>query len=340
MPKSKNRDINLALQAGGAHGAFAWGVVDYFLETGELNFNSICATSIGSMMAGVFAYNHGKYKGDREKIREGLYNFWLDVSKTSLTPAGSSGGLFSKQLRQMTYSIMDVISHIMSPYQFNPYNIIPLKSIVEKHINFEELASFKDIKLFITATNVRTGKIKIFSNNEINLDVILASSALPYWFQAVKIEDDYYWNGAFTGNPALFPLFYEKDTSSDILLIHINPMIRSKLPTNPGEIMNRMNEITFNSSLVAEYRAVAFVNKILNEGWLKDEYKNKLRHMHMHAIRADSALESFDVANKYDTSWENISRLKYLGRKEAENWEKANLNMVGKNSTTNLDKLL
>jgi NTE family protein len=340
MAEKKKKTINLALQGGGAHGAFAWGVIDYFLESGVLDFSGICATSAGSMNATVFAYNHAKYKGDREKIREGLHNFWQDISKSTFLSSDHGNGLFSKHLRNMNYSVMDIMSHIMSPYQFNPANLNMLRDILQKNVDFEELNKFKDVKLFISATNVRTGKVKVFSTEEICINVVMASACLPYLFQAVKVGDDYYWDGGFTGNPAIFPLFYEKNCSNDVLVVHINPIVRSKLPTEPGEIMNRMNEITFNSSLISEYRAIAFVNKMLNEGWLKDEYKDKVRHIRMHAIRADLALQGFDVSNKFDTHWENLSHLKSLGRIEAKKWVESCLDMVGKHSTVDLEKFV
>lgn len=343
MGNNKERKkVNLALQGGGAHGAFTWGALDYLLEHNLLEFPALCATSAGTMNATIFAYNHAKHHGDYEKIREGLHNFWFDISKTRpiQNPWSMLGLKGYGMISKLNFSILDVFSHIMSPYQFNPYNVNILREIVESNVDFEELKRKQDVKLFISATNVRTGKLRVFTNEDISIDVVMASACLPYLFQAVKVKDDYYWDGGYVGNPALFPLFYDKNCAQDILIVHINPVIRSKLPIESGEIMNRINEITFNSSLISEYRAVAFVNKMLNEDWIKKEHREKLRHVHLHAIRADLALQAFDISTKFNTSWEFLEYLKLLGRIEARKWAEKNLGFIGKKTTVELDHFL
>lgn len=331
----EQKKIHLALQGGGSHGAFTWGILDKILEDGRLDIEGICATSAGSLNASVFAY--GRLKGGNEGARTALHDFWLSVSKAGGSDFNDNSTPFDTMLRYCKLSMFDNLSHIISPYQFNPYNYNKLKDILNDQVDFTELKNCPNTSLFISATSVRTGKIRVFSTPELSTDVIMASSCLPYMFQAVKIGDEHYWDGGYSGNPAIFPLFYHSDTR-DVLVLHINPMTRNKLPTNANEIMNRINEITFNCSLLHEFRAVAFVNKILEEGWIKDEYRSNLKEILVHSIRADLALHDFDVSSKFDTHWHFLNHLKDLGRIEAANWLKENFDSVGKKSTVDLHK--
>ena len=328
------KNVNLALQGGGAHGAFAWGILDKILEDGRLNIDGLCATSAGSLNASVFSY--GRLKGGNDGARHALYDFWQDVSKARVhysdipTP-------FDNIFLYWNLSIFDTFSRIFSPYQFNPFNVNILRDILIKHVKFDELKAANSTNLFISATTVRTGKVRIFNSCEISLDVVMASACLPYLFQAVKVGDEYYWDGGYTGNPAIFPLFY-KGTTKDVIVVHINPIIRSKLPTNSNEIMNRINEITFNSSLLHEFRAVAFVNKILEKGWIKDEYRHNLREILVHSIRADESLHDFNVSSKFDTHWNFLISLRDLGRIKAKEWLDENFDAIGERSTVDLHK--
>ena len=331
---SVKKKIHIALQGGGAHGAFTWGILDKILEDGRLEIDGLCSTSAGSLNAAVYSY--GKLKGGAEGARKALHDFWQDVSQLSHSSTEVPTP-FDNFIRYYGLSVFDNLSHIISPYQFNPLNYNLLKDVLGKHVDFEELKKDKATNLFISTTTVRTGKVRIFETSELSLDVIMASACLPYLYQAVKIGDEYYWDGGYMGNPAIFPLFYHGDTN-DVVVVHINPMTRSKLPTNANEIMNRINEITFNSSLLHEFRAVAFVNKILEEGWIKDEFKHNLRHILIHSIRANEALHDFDVSSKFDTHWHFLTSLRDLGRIEATNWLNDNFDNIGKKSTVDLHK--
>ncbi|WP_039457566.1 patatin-like phospholipase family protein [Candidatus Jidaibacter acanthamoebae] len=333
--EKKQKIVHMALQGGGAHGAFAWGVLDKILEDGRLSIDGMCATSAGSMNAVVYAY--GKMKGGREGAREALHNFWYNISQSVGSLAPKFPPFFNDILKKWTFNLFDAMSHVVSPYQFNPNNINIIRDVLERTVNFEEMKSCNCTKLFISATNVRTGKVKVFDNKELSLDVVLASACLPYLFHSVKIKDEYYWDGGYIGNPAIFPLFYE-GTTRDVIIIHINPIVRSKLPTEASEIMNRINEITFNASLLHEFRAIAFVNKLIEEGWIKDEYQHKLRNILMHSIRADEALHDFDISTKFDASWVSLTNLRDLGRIEAKNWLEKNFDKIGKKSSVNLKK--
>jgi NTE family protein len=187
-------------------------------------------------------------------------------------------------------------------------------------------------KLFLSTTNVRTGKVRVFRTEEITSDVVMASACLPMLFQAVKIGNDHFWDGGYMGNPALFPLFYHTQ-SRDLLVVHINPIEREELPTTAADIMNRLNEITFNSSLLKEMRAIAFVTKLIEEDWLQEEHKGKLKQLIMHSIRAEGVLSDLSVASKFNTDWHFLLYLRDLGRDEAGKWLKHNFASIGKRST-------
>src|SRR5690606_6144510 len=184
----------------------------------------------------------------------------------------------------VSFSLFETFTNAFSPYQFNPANINPLRKVLEKTIEAEKIGACDSVKLFITATNVRTGAARVFENENVTIDAILASACLPDLFQAVEIDGHAYWDGGYTGNPALWPL-YNGTTTRDICVVHINPIERPEIPKTPYDITNRMNEITFNAALLGEMRAIAFVRKLINEDWLKDEYKKKLKDIFVHAIR-------------------------------------------------------
>jgi NTE family protein len=341
--KRNAKTINLAIQGGGAHGAYAWGVLDRLLEDGRIKIEGISATSAGSMNAVVTAY--GNMTGGRGGARAALYNFWKKIS--------DMGAIYSplKQTpweyfqshwngnwnmdQSVTYQMFDMFTRMLSPYQFNPFNFNPLRKVLEASVNFNELEKCQTTKLFLSATNVRTGKVRVFRTEEITTDVVMASACLPMLFQAVKIGEGHYWDGGYMGNPALFPLFYHT-RSRDLLVIHINPIERKELPISSVDIMNRLNEITFNSSLLKEMRAIAFVTKLIEENWLKEEHKDKLKHLIMHAIRSEGVLSDLSVASKFNTDWQFLLYLRELGRDEAEKWLKQNFVSLGKRSTIDI----
>jgi NTE family protein len=182
---------------------------------------------------------------------------------------------------------------------------------------------------------VRTGKVRVFNTAEITADVVMASACLPFLFHAVQIGDDHYWDGGYMGNPSLHPFFYHTETR-DVLVIHINPVERDEVPTRSAEILNRLNEITFNASLFSEMRAVAFVTKLIEEDWLKAEFKNKLKHVLIHSIRADGVLCDLSVASKFNTDWHFLLYLRDLGREIAEQWLATNFASIGERSTVDL----
>ena len=336
------KKMNLALQGGGAHGALAWGVLDKLLEDGRITFDSVSATSAGAMNAAVLA--QGLVTGGNDGAREALGKFWKMISEAGklyspmkTTPLESLFGI--KMENSMSYFMMDLMSKMLSPYQLNPFNFNPLRDILEKNVDFDTIKYSKKLKVFISATNVKTGKIKVFENKDMSLDVVMASACLPFMFQAVKVEEDYFWDGGYMGNPAIFPLIYNSKCA-DILIIHINPIYREQVPESAADILNRMNEISFNSSLMREMRAIAFVSKLLDNGWIKDEYKKNMKRLFIHAVRADVTMQSFSVASKMNTEWGFIKQLYEEGRRQGAVWLKQNFAHVGKRTSIDIDEYL
>ena len=324
--------VNLALQGGGAHGAFAWGVLDRLLEDERIAFQGISATSAGAMNATVLAY--GLAVGGREGARRALANFWRRIAH-----AASMGPLQPIFLDRITsnrsletspaFVFFDLLTRLFSPYQLNPLNYNPLRHVLIDTVDFEALRAARcPVKLFLSATNVRTGKIRVFSNDEIGPDAVLASGCLPFIFQAVEIDGESYWDGGYMGNPAIFPLIYNCD-SRDVVIVHINPIERKALPKTAGEILNRINEISFNSSLMREMRAIAFVTKLFDDGKIND---NSMKRMLIHAIEAEDVMSELSVASKLNPDWEQLTHLKEVGRERGEAWLAAHFDQIGRDS--------
>jgi NTE family protein len=337
------KTINVAIQGGGAHGAYSWGVIDALLEDGRIDIEGISGTSAGSMNGVVLAY--GNMLGGSEGARQALHDFWQKISKAGAIysplkqmPWEYSTNYLTKNWNldnSLSYQWFNIVSGMLSPYQFNPYNINPLRKILEEAVDFTVLKQCQTTKLFIATTKVRTGKVRVFRTEEITADVVMASACLPMLFQAVKIGDDYYWDGGYMGNPALFPLFHHT-ASHDILILHINPIERDELPRSAADIMNRVNEISFNSSLLKEMRAIAFVTRLIEEQWLKEEYQGRLKKLFMHSLRADDTLSHLSVASKFNTDWRFLLYLRDLGREATRDWLEQNFASIGERSTVDL----
>jgi NTE family protein len=341
--KQEQKTINLALQGGGSHGAFAWGVIDQIIEDGRLNIEGLCATSAGTMNACAYAY--GKFTGGPEKAREVLHDFWWNIHKAGqqYSPikrlpwenrafAGSNPWAGDSSLG---FFLFDVMTRFFSPYQFNPYDFNPLRDVLSRTVDFETLRKCDCTKLFISATHVKTGKVRVFNASEMTLDVAMASACLPYLFKAVEVEGEHYWDGGYMGNPALFPLFYETGTR-DLMIVHINPIERKDVPDTAHEIMNRVNEISFNSSLISEIRAIAFVKKLLENNMLRDEYCGNFKNILVHAIRADEIMKDYSVGSKFDSDWSFLTTLRDKGKAAMAGWLDENFDKIGVTDTVDL----
>lgn len=320
------RPVSLALQGGGAHGAFTWGVLDALLEDARLDIRAITATSAGAMNACALAMGRVQ-GGGNEGARAALEQFWRAVSL--------AGGPFRTAGPARLFPLLDAVSRMISPYDSNPLGYDPLREILARQIDFAAVRACRDTTLFIAATCVETGRARIFSGEEITLDAVCASATLPFINQAVEIDGRPYWDGGFTGNPALWPIFYT-DAPGDLLIVHINPMLRAGTPKTAADIIDRVSEVTFNASLLAELRAIAFVKRLHEEDLLTDAGKASLSNPRLHAIRADAALNAYPASTKYDASWRFLSELKDKGRDAGFAWLERCAHKVGEAGTVDL----
>ena len=317
MARAKPKEISLALQGGGAHGAFTWGVLDRLLEEDRLVIKAITATSAGAMNA--VALSAGMAAGGNEGARKSLERFWRTVSDMG-TPFSTT--LWTQSpfaaLPFSPFNAAMAFTSIASPYEFNPFDLNPLRDALDGAIDFD-LVGKAPIQLFLSATNVESGRVKVFTGNEVTRDSVLASACLPQTFRAVEIDGHAYWDGGYMGNPSLFPLIYS-DAPRDVLLVLLNPIGRTGVPRRVPEIQDRLNEITFNASLIGELRAIAFVQRLIDDGMLKETVMKKYRRLNVHAVRGGQILRDLSLQTKYDTGWHFLTNLRDKGRKEADRW--------------------
>jgi NTE family protein len=331
--KVEIKSINLALQGGGAHGAFTWGVLDRLLEDERIGIDGISAASAGAMNATVFA--SGIATGGREGAKKALAEFWRRISHAALTsplwPTLLEHLLGNHSIAQSAGFCFELMTRLFSPHEFYPLNRNPLRQVLLDSIDFAALSTTTcPIKLYLAATNVRTGKI--FDNSEIGVDAVLASACLPFLFQAVEIEGEAYWDGGYAGDPPIFPLI-DNCSSCDVLIVQLSPMRREELPHSSMEILNRVNEISFNSSLLREMRAIRFVARLIDDGIVVD---GSLRRMRIHAIAADDVIAKLSIASKLDADWEFLTSLRDIGRQRAEQRLDAHFGRLGVESTVDL----
>lgn len=329
------KKISLALQGGGSHGAFTWGVLDAILEDERLDVEAITGTSAGAMNAVVFA--EGYLEGGRKGARKSLAKFWRSISDAAaFSPAQQKLiHTFFRDLplqRSLAYWWTDFLTHYTSPYEFNPLNLNPLRDHLLKMIDFEKVRAMTELKLFVTATNVHNGRVTVFEGKELTADHVMASACLPLFFQAVEIDGVPYWDGGYMGNPALFPLFYETGCD-DILIVQINPIERNETPKTARDIQDRLNEITFNGALMGEFRAMDFVNRLIDKGRLSGDQYMRTRP---HRIDGGKFLEPFSASTKVDASWSMIQKLHGFGREAAKQWLGENYDKIGVEGTFDL----
>ena len=327
--------VNLALQGGGAHGAFTWGVLDRLLEDGRIAIEAISGTSAGAVNAVVMT--NGFMTGGRDGARQALQDFWHQLARLGAaspiqrSPIDIWLGNYSLD-HNPAFLYFDALSRMVSPYESNPANLNPLKDLLEREVDFERVQCCKDFKLFISATNVHTGRVRVFTGNEIDAQAVMASSCLPLLFQAVEIDGVPYWDGGFMGNPVLFPFFYHCD-SNDIMLVQVNPLERRETPKTAREIKNRMDEITFNAALTKELRAIEFVSRLLEtENLDPDRYKR----VFMHVIDATDELAPLSASSKMNAEWDFFLHLQTIGRRTADQWLADHFDSLGKRSTFDL----
>ncbi len=337
FPLPETRPLDLALQGGGSHGAFTWGVLDRLLEDEHLVFKGISGTSAGALNAAVMAT--GFQQGNRAGARAALTAFWHDVSRSgsifspfsaSQTSAISSGLKLDKM---PGYQWVSSFFRSFSPYEFNPLNLNPLRDVLKRHVDVAALHG-NGLTLFITATSVTTGQARVFTGKELSIDALLASACLPFLFQAVTIDDEPYWDGGYTGNPALYPLIYNTE-ALDILLVRINPLVRVGTPTRSEEIIDRLSEITFNASLMAEMRAIAFVSKLMREGKLDP---GKYKDLRLHMVADDANMSPLGASSKFNTDRAFLESLFGLGRTAADQWLFKHRQDIGLRGTVDVER--
>lgn len=328
--------IDLALQGGGAHGAFTWGVLCRILEEEWLEIEAISGTSAGAMNAAVLA--SGFARGGRAGAREALDLFWRKVSEAARfspfqrSPLDILLGRWTLDNSPL-FVAMDMMSRVVSPYSLNPAGTNPLTDILAEVIDFGGLTK-SPIKLFITATNVRTGRGRVFRNAEITPDVLLASACLPTLFQAVEIDGESYWDGGYSGNPTMTPLIRESD-ALDTILVQINPVERPGTPRNARDILNRLNEVSFNAVLLKELRMMALLRQSAQEATGESA---RWARMRLHRITGET-MAQLGYSSKLNAEWEFLTMLHNEGRRSAETFYREHRDAIGKSSTLDLDEL-
>jgi NTE family protein len=328
--------IDLALQGGGSHGAFTWGVLDRLLEEDRLSIAAISGTSAGAMNAAVLA--DGWTQAGAEGARRALANFWQRVSRAAAfsplqrSPLDRLMGRWTLDTSP-AYVFMDLMSRVLSPYAL-PLDFNPLRRILSESVDCARLVH-SPIKLFITATSVRTGRGRIFRNAEITAEVLLASACLPTLFRAVEIDGEAYWDGGYAGNPTITPLIRESD-AHDTILVQINPRERADLPRSAADILNRLNEISFNSPLMKELRMIALLRQVADPGTGEGA---RWAQMRMHRIMTD-ALAKFGASSKLNGEWQFLAMLRDEGRRAAGEFLEAHAEDLGRRSTADIDVLL
>jgi NTE family protein len=343
-PAAEVKRVNLALQGGGAHGAFTWGVLDRLIEDGRIAVDSISSTSAGAINAAVFVT--GLAQGGPQAARLALEKFWRTLSHASAT-SPLQRSFFDRMTgflrgdpwsfdRSPSYFFLDVLARFASPYELNPFNFNPLRQIVEDAVDFDLIRRYDDVRLFVSATNVHTGKVRVFTRDDLSLDAVMASACLPQVCQAVEIDGAPYWDGGYMGNPPLFPLF-EGSRTADTILVQVNPIERHETPRTAREILNRLNEITFNATLMRELRMIDFVTRQIDKGRLDS---NRFVRVLMHQISAEAAVGTLSDSSKLNAEWDFITHLRDAGRAAADAFLAARWGDLGRRATLDIAAMI
>ena len=330
--------VNLALQGGGAHGAYTWGVLDRLFEDDRIWIEAISGTSAGAMNAVVAA--QGIHDGGAEGARRALRGFWEAVGRSAKTspiqrgPVARLTGDWSLKASP-SYHFFDLLTRLVSPYQLNPFDVNPLRELVAETVDFDKVRACGDMEVYLGATNVETGRVRVFERAEITLDAVMASACLPLLYKAVEIDGEAYWDGGFMGNPPLFP-FFHGSPSDDVVIVQINPVVRPGVPKTAQDIQNRLNEITFNSSLLHELRAIDFVTRLLDAGALED---GEYRRMRVHIIESRKRMRALDATSKLNAEPRFLEHLFRIGRDAAGRWLRDHFDEIGVRSSVDIRQM-
>jgi NTE family protein len=329
--------ISLALQGGGAHGAFTWGVLDHLLEDGRIAIAGVSGTSAGAVNAIMLA--DGLARGGPDEARRRLADFWRATSLGGELPRPQRA-VVDRMLSLMPgpspmQALVRGMSRYLSPYDFNPLNINPLKDLIARAVDFDAVRDFDDLELFISATNVHTGEPRIFTRDEITADVVMASAALPLLFRAVEIDGVPYWDGGYGANPAILPLARAAG-GADVLVVQISPVERRETPNSSQQIVDRINEITFNASLAAELKTFGLIGQLIDDGCLKpgDGY----RPVNLHRIALDGGPQ-LTPASRLNTDYEFLETLHHTGRAAAQSFLEEHFDDIGVRGTIEMEKV-
>ena len=331
--------VNLALQGGGAHGAFTWGVLDRLLEEDDIDIRSVSGTSAGAINSVVLV--EGLLEGGKMRARDRLDAFWREVAEagTRMSPFQrapfDSGGRYDLTQSPM-YLISMAMMRAFSPYQFNPQNVNPLRDLIDRFINFDLVRNQDKIKLFINTTQVSTGGLRIFREYELTTDVVLASTTLPQLFQTPMIDGEGYWDGGYIANPAIEPMVRE-NCSHDVLIVQLNPIAREEIPKTPHEIIDRLGEIVFNASLVTELRFLAERNRLVANGELSAE---RYPFVHLHMVHGHHKLAAYDGSSRLLADRAFLQELKQHGRDEMDAFLAHHKSDIGVRSSFDYDVLV
>jgi len=336
---AQTRVVNLALQGGGSHGAFTWGVLDRLLEDERIEIEGISGTSSGAMNAVVLA--DGFVKGGRDGARQALARFWESVASHApinqlpanlLQPQGASadGGL------SPIAKALVALSRDFSPYQLNPFDLNPLRQIVTEQIDFQRLRAESELQLFVAATQVSTGKLRLFRTGELSVDALLASACLPSFHHAIEIDGEAYWDGGYSANPAVFPLFYECE-SPNVIVVLLHPLTRRQTPHTAEDIQNRVSELGFNSTFLREMRMIAQATEQSGQALFPlGRLERRLRRMNFHLIEAEALVSQLAADSKLNAHLPFITMLHDLGRAQADLWLQNHFSSIGNQSSVDL----
>lgn len=333
MVDASSLPISLALQGGGAHGAFTWGVLDHLLEDGRFRFTAVSGTSAGALNAASLVT--GLATGGAQAARENLERLWRSVSGSSPLGAVERSMPFLPLPTTVVHGMLErvkLLGQMISPYDPTMPSGNPLRPVLEKTIDFPLLQGPAVIPTFVSATRVDTGSARIFTGAELTIDALLASACLPNLFRAVEIDGISYWDGGYMGNPTLTPLFSEA-FAADILIVQVTPFQRREVPQTVADILSRVTEITFNSSLLRDLRTLTEIQKLLRGADEANPALRRIARLRLHMIAASQDVAERSTAAKMDTRWSELSALAQAGRQAATEWLAAHGDDIGRRST-------
>ena len=335
---AETKRINIALQGGGSHGAFTWGVLDALIEDGRLVFEAVSGTSAGAMNAAIML--QGWANGGPDGARAALAAFWGELGQMAVaspirrTPLDRLQGNWN--LDESAGALWaDIIQRTLSPWQRNPMKFDPLRDLLRRHFNEKAVHACYEVKAFIAATNVRTGKVRIFTREELTIDALLASACLPNVHDAVEIDGEAYWDGGFRGNPPIWPFIYNSE-STDVVMVEVDPPSREEIPRSNAEIADRLNEITFGGALMAEMRAIAFVQELIDNGAITGEFSNRLKKLLIHSIADPTTLVPLGSVSKFNIEPEFLNMLFTAGRAAGTRWLFETFDKVGRENSIDI----